>query len=105
VIFAISFALLLGALLFLLFAIARRRKDPESELDRLYGQVQKRLPRARQHNETPLEYADAMSATPLIGQLERLTRLFNLAVFAGRTPSEAEVQEIDRDLNPRSGPR
>jgi transglutaminase-like putative cysteine protease len=75
-----------------------RAAPGESELLRLYEQVQRRLKRRRAPPETPLEYQRAARAGPIEPLLEELTDALNEGAYAGRWPGSERVRELEKRL-------
>ena len=75
-----------------------RAAPGESELLRLYENVQRRLKRRRAPPETPLEYQRAARAGPIEPLLDELTDAVNEGVYAGRWPEPDRVRDLTKQL-------
>jgi hypothetical protein len=70
----------------------------ESELLRLYAQLQTRMGRRRAPPETPLEYWRDVGATGPEPVLEEVTHAVNEGAYAGRWPEPTKVRELSDRL-------
>jgi hypothetical protein len=99
---AIPPAVAIALVIVLLWAWIRTRRwgrgvraaPGESELLRLYDNVQRRLKRRRAPPETPLEYQRAARAGPIELLLDELTEAVNEGAYAGRWPDDERLREL-----------